>query len=208
MEIWALGLRNPWRFSFDRETNDLWMGDVGQGAREEVNFQAANSTGGENYGWRCYEGNNTYNTSGCGNTSNYKFPVFEYDHSASGGVAVTGGYVYRGNKYNDLKGYYICADSGSGNFWLINKDNTTFNSYAIGKPLTGMLTSGFGEDIRGEIYATNVSNGVIYKIRELCSSFQLNLVNEKNPSCPNISNGSIQLTSTGNNGTVTYNWSI
>ena len=206
-EIWALGLRNPWRFSFDRETNDLWMGDVGQDAREEVNFQAANSTGGENYGWRCYEGNNTYNTSGCGNTSNYKFPVFEYDHSANGGVAVTGGYVYRGNKYNDLKGYYICADYGSGNFWLIKKDNNTFNSYAIGKPQTGMLTSGFGEDIRGEIYATNISNGVIYKIRELCSSFQLNLVNEKNPSCPNISNGSIQLTSTGNNGTVTYNWS-
>lgn len=206
-EIWAYGLRNPWRFSFDRQTNDLWIGDVGQGAREEVDFQSASSTGGENYGWRCYEGNSTYNTSGCGNASTYKFPVFEYDHSASGGIAITGGYVYRGNKYNDLKGYYIFADYGSANFWLIKKDNNTFTSYAIGKPLTGMLTSGFGEDIRGEIYATNVSNGVLYKIRELCSSFQLHLINKKNPSCPNISNGSIELTSTGNNGTVTYNWS-
>ncbi|HUM53162.1 MAG TPA: PQQ-dependent sugar dehydrogenase, partial [Chitinophagales bacterium] len=118
-EIWAYGLRNPWRFSFDRLTHDMWMGDVGQSAREEINFQASTSIGGENYGWRCYEGNNTFNTAGCTGAANYKFPVYDYDRTASGGIAVTGGFVYRGAKYPDLYGYYICADYGSGNFWLI-----------------------------------------------------------------------------------------
>jgi hypothetical protein len=77
-EIWAYGLRNPWRWSFDRLTGDLWIGDVGQNKWEELDFQAASSSGGENYGWRCYEGNHTYNTSLCDLSASYVFPIFEY----------------------------------------------------------------------------------------------------------------------------------
>lgn len=206
-EIWAYGLRNPWRFSFDKLTHDLWIGDVGQGAREEVDFQASNSTGGVNYGWRCYEGNSSYNTSGCGNTSNYTFPIFEYDHSSNGGVAITGGFVYRGNNYPDFYGYYLCTDYTSNNFWAIKKEGSTFTSYTLGKPQTGLYSSSFGEDIFGEMYLCNSVSGVIYKIRELCSPFQLSLVNKTNPSCPNITNGSIEFTSISPNGNVNYNWS-
>jgi glucose/arabinose dehydrogenase len=206
-EIWAYGLRNPWRFSFDRLTHDMWMGDVGQSAKEEINFQASTSTGGENYGWRCYEGNNTFNTAGCTGASNYKFPVYDYDRSASGGFAVTGGFVYRGSKYPDFYGYYICADYGTGNFWLIKKNNATFQTTAIGKPLTGVNISAFGEDIDGELYASNVSNGVIYKIRELCSPFRIGADRKLNPSCYNTTDGLIELSSVNGNGTVNYVWS-
>ena len=206
-EIWAYGLRNAWRFSFDRETHDIWIADVGQNSSEEVNFQASTSAGGENYGWRCYEGNSSFNTSGCVGASNYKFPFFTYGHnSTSGGYSITGGFVYKGNKYADFRGYYIFADFVTGNFWLTKKTDSVFTTVQQSTPKQASISS-FGEDIRGELYATNLNNGFIYKIRELCSSFKLNLVNKKNPSCPNISNGSIQLTSTGNNGTVTYNWS-
>src|SRR5204862_6789279 len=89
-EIWALGLRNPWRFSFDRLTHDLWIGDVGQNQWEEVDFQPASSTGGENYGWRCYEGTHYYNSSSFGCTANFTSPVFDYSHSL--GLSVIGGY--------------------------------------------------------------------------------------------------------------------
>ncbi|MDB5225881.1 MAG: hypothetical protein JWN78_74 [Bacteroidota bacterium] len=206
-EIWAYGLRNPWRFTFDRLTHDLWIGDVGQSAMEEIDFQAANSSGGENYGWRCYEGTNTYNTAGCLSASNYKFPVFAYDRSASGGTTVTGGVVYRGNKYADLYGYYIFTDYGSNNFWVIKKVDTIFTVTPLGVVLTNSKIASFGEDIRGELYAANVNTGTIYKIRELCSNFKVNIANFTNPSCPNVLNGFIQASATGNNGLVTYNWS-
>lgn len=206
-EIWAYGLRNPWRFSFDRQTKDLWIGDVGQGAREEVDFQASNSIGGENYGWRCYEGNKSNILTGCAGIANYKFPIYEYDHSSSGGVAITGGFVYRGNKYSDFNGYYICGDYGSANFWLIKKEDTSFRTTPIGKPLPNISISSFGEDIRGEMYAVNVGNGVIYKIRELCSPFKISLVQKNNPLCFNSSDGQIQMTSVGSNGVVNYVWS-
>jgi glucose/arabinose dehydrogenase len=102
-EIWALGLRNHWRNSFDRLTGDLWIADVGQSAREEVNFQPVSSSGGENYGWRCYEGNNPFNTAGCGDPDYYTFPVFEYGHQGTGCTgSVTGGFVYRGAMYNSF----------------------------------------------------------------------------------------------------------
>jgi glucose/arabinose dehydrogenase len=206
-ELWALGLRNPWRLSFDRLTHDMWIGDVGQSAWEEVDFQAANSTGGENYGWRCYEGNTAYNTFQCGAFSTYVPPIFVYDHGSSGGIAVTGGFVYRGNKYDDLKGYYVTADYGTGNFWVIKKNGSVYNTTALGKPLAGANISSFGEDIRGELYASNVSNGVIYKVRELCSPFRLNTVSVQHPSCPNVLNGMIEVSSTGSNGAVGYAWS-
>ncbi len=120
-EIWAIGLRNPWRWSFDRLTGDMWIGDVGQSAREEINYRAAGTTGGINYGWRCYEGTLPYNTTGCAAQSTYVSPIFDYPrNNLTGGFSVTGGYVYRGSEFASLNGYYICADYVSGNTWLIN----------------------------------------------------------------------------------------
>ncbi len=96
-EIYALGLRNPWRWSFDRNTNAMWIADVGQGEVEEVNYRASGSTGGINYGWRCYEGDSAYNTTGCQPAASYIPPIFGYGHNnTTGGFSITGGYVYRG----------------------------------------------------------------------------------------------------------------
>ena len=110
-EIYAIGLRNPWRWSFDRSTGDMWIADVGQGAWEEVNWLAAGSTSGVNYGWRCYEANHVYG-SGCSPAvTDTIAPIFEYSHNnATGGYSITGGYVYRGASYPELQGYYITAD--------------------------------------------------------------------------------------------------
>src|SRR5690606_14639701 len=117
--IYALGLRNPFRWSFDRANGNIWIGDVGQGAREEINFRSAtDAAAGTNYGWRCYEGTLPYNTTGCLPQSSYTSPVFDYPNAGSG-AAVTGGYVYRGSEYPNFYGYYIAADVYSGNLYLI-----------------------------------------------------------------------------------------
>lgn len=166
-EIWATGVRNPWKYSFDRITGDMWMGDVGQNAWEEVNFQPANSPGGENYGWRCYEGNTTYNTSGCASASNYDFPVFVYDHGSQGGLSITGGYVYRGAQYNNLFGYYFCTDYVSGRVWWIKRnDNNTFSNGVVGVFNTNSYTS-WGEDYLGELYLARDSAGNNDRIQKL-----------------------------------------
>ena len=113
-EIWALGLRNPWRWSFDAQNGYMIIADVGQDNWEEVNYQQG-TNGGKNYGWRCYEGNHAYNTAGCNAQSSYKSPVYEYQHlSTTGDCAIIGGYVYRGKKYPDLFGKYFCTDYCSG----------------------------------------------------------------------------------------------
>ncbi len=163
-EIWALGLRNPWQFSFDRLTHDMWVGDVGQGDREEVNFQQAGSIGGENYGWRCYEGNLTYNTSGCGAVSNYVFPVFDYENNSLG-CSVVGGYVYRGCQYPAMYGYYIFCDYCSGRFWSIHDSSGTWITDFLFDS-NNFRYSAFGEDSAGELYVAGLGNGVIYKVTE------------------------------------------
>lgn len=164
-EIWALGLRNPWRFSFDRETGNLWIGDVGQGMWEEIDFQPASSSGGENYGWRCYEGDATYNTTGCGPASNYVMPAFDYSHSGFQHCSVTGGFVYRGCDYPDLVGKYIYMDYCSGVFWSLVPDGqggwtssqiASYNNYDV---------STFGEDVNGELYVARHGNGQVYKLK-------------------------------------------
>lgn len=165
-EIFAMGLRNPWRWSFDRLNHDMWIADVGQGAREEIDFRTLATAGGVNYGWRCYEGNLAYNTSGCQPQSSYESPIFDYPHnSATGGFVVTGGYVYRGLEYAALYGYYICIDYATGNAWLIKPNGSGgWNTY-IQAQATGLPTSivGFGEDEFGILYALSQS-GVVYKV--------------------------------------------
>ena len=168
-EIWALGLRNPWRFSFDRETGDLYIADVGQSAREEVNFQQADSSGGENYGWRCYEGFNTFNTTGCGPSGSYTFPIDDYPRSNSqnpndAGTSITGGFVYRGRSYPDLLGYYLYADFISSNIWLAKQAGSNWEITPIGK-LPGLVNpSTFGEGCDGELYVAGYG-GSIFRIQ-------------------------------------------
>lgn len=167
-EIWATGLRNPWRFSFDRLNDDLWIADVGQSAREEVNLAVSPRRGGENYGWRCYEGELGYNTSGCGQASEYTAPVFTYNRTnTAGGQSITGGYVYRGSRFPDLYGYYVCADYISRNFWLIKPAGEEHPEVILKNNVQASVT-GFGEDIHGEIYLASF-DGQIYRLGSRCS---------------------------------------
>jgi glucose/arabinose dehydrogenase len=149
-EIWAKGLRNPWKFSFDRVTGDMWIADVGQNAAEEVNYQAANSTGGENYGWKCYEGNASY--SGCAISQNLVYPIYTYPHSgAISGCSITGGYVFRSNVYRDLVGRYFFADYCSARIWSSIPDgNGAFTTSTHG--VFGSSYTTFGEDRYGNVY--------------------------------------------------------
>lgn len=174
-EIWAIGLRNPWKYSFDRETGDLWIADVGQNVWEEINMQPANSTGGENYGWRCYEGFNDFNTNGCEGAENYTPPVVEYNHQGFTHCSVTGGFVYRGTQYPAMQGHYIYADYCSGRFWSTIQDaNGDWQVQEVGS-FPGYDISSFGQDINGELYVARLGQGRIYKINLSCPNLGLEL---------------------------------
>jgi len=162
-EIFAMGLRNPWRWSFDRVTGGVWVADVGQSVAEEIDFSPFASSGGLNYGWRCYEGNVAYNTTGCQAQSYYFPPIFTYPHNMStGGFAVTGGYVYRAAQYPAMVGWYICADYISHNVWLMRPNG--FGGWAVGQQsgLPGSIV-GFGEAENGDLYALALT-GTLYKV--------------------------------------------
>jgi len=169
-EIWALGLRNAWRWSFDRLTGDTWIADVGQDKIEEVDFRTKAEAAGTNYGWRCYEGNSTYNTSGCLSSNNYTFPIFSYTHNfTNGGFAIIGGYVYRGSAFPALQGYYICGDDVITNAWLTKPNGA--GGWIITRQGGGIPAglSGFGEDEDGELYAAT-TNGFVYRVIDKDSS--------------------------------------
>ena len=160
-EIWAYGLRNPWRISFDRGTGNLFIGDVGQSAREEIDFQPAGSAGGQNYGWRIMEGSQCYDPpSGC-NTSGKVLPVAEYSHSL--GCSVTGGYMYRGASFPDMQGRYFYADFCSGILFSLYNDPTAGWTAAQVRDTPYSVTS-FGEDEHGELYLTDYNTGKVYQI--------------------------------------------
>ncbi|NNF35770.1 MAG: T9SS type A sorting domain-containing protein [Saprospiraceae bacterium] len=163
-EIWALGLRNPWRFSFDSGTGDMFIADVGQDNWEEIDHQPASSSGGENYGWRCYEGNNTFNTSGCGPIGNYTFPIHAYTSSFPTGCSVTGGYVYRGTTYPKMQGKYIYTDYCTGRFWMLEPDGMGGWTNTFLKDFSNFSYASFGQDVNGELYVTDVSTGSIYQV--------------------------------------------
>ncbi len=160
-EIWAWGLRNPWRFSFDRETGDLWIADVGQNKYEEVNFQPAGSKGGENYGWAVMEARHCFRpASGC-DTTGMTPPIFEYSHGE--GCSITGGYVYRGGEFPALDGVYLFTDYCSGNLWATRQVGAgAFETERIGT-LPGSISS-FGEDEDGELYAVQDDEGAVYRV--------------------------------------------
>jgi glucose/arabinose dehydrogenase len=168
-EIWAMGLRNPWRFSFDRANGDLWIADVGQNALEEINKQPFSSSGGENYGWRCYEGTRPNITTGCEAPEAYTFPIFEYDHG-QGDRSITGGFVYRGERYPAMQGHYIFADFVSSRFFSLAETDTglLFNNMGIlGVP----SPSTFGEDNKGELYVASYFSGSLHRVIDFCQAY-------------------------------------
>lgn len=157
-EIWAFGLRNPWKFSFDTTDNHIWIADVGQATLEEIN-RAAISEAGLNYGWRCYEGSQPFNTQGCPPQSEMTFPIAEYTHSG-GNCSITGGYVYRGRVYSDIDGLYFFADFCSGIIGTVDSAGTLVDYGSF----PGSWTS-FGEDVNKELYILDHNGGGIYKIK-------------------------------------------
>ncbi len=164
-EIWAYGFRNPWRFSFDKSTGDLWIGDVGGSDAEEANYQARNATdaAGRNYGWYILEGNNcVYPTTGC-DKSGKTFPIFTYDHS-NGNCSITGGYVYRGTQYPAMQGRYFMGDFCSGNIWSVVPNGSSGWTTKIELSNAVSNLSGFGEGPDGSLYATDLSGGKVYKL--------------------------------------------
>jgi len=156
-EIWALGLRNPWRFSFDSLTGDLYIGDVGQATYEEIDLQQASSHGGENYGWNIMEGMHCYNNATCDQTG-LTLPISEYDHSE--GCSVTGGHVYRGTLYPSLNGYYLFGDYCSGRIWGL-KGTGSLPELILD---TDLSIGTFGRDETGELYVADLTGGGVYKI--------------------------------------------
>ncbi len=176
-EIWAYGLRNPYRNSFDRNTGDLWIADVGQGAIEEIDFQSAASGGGENYGWRVKEGNNCYDNSQAGGNPNcsatvFTDPIYTYGHNSGsfGGFSVTGGYVYEGS-VDRFDGQYFFADYVTNNIWSIdpyavNVPGSVRNRNSLLPTNTSSISgiASFGEDQQGEMYIVSYSNGNVFRV--------------------------------------------
>ncbi len=158
-EIVGLGLRNPWRYSFDRRTGDLYIGDVGQNEIEEIDFTPRNSPGLENYGWSVYEGTRRYEAEPLGPGALVR-PVYEYTHSD--GCSVTGGIVYRGKAKPALRGLYVFGDYCSGRVWSLR----VVNGKAVGvrrEPFQVASLTSFGEDAAGELYATS-HDGIVYRL--------------------------------------------
>ncbi|MBK8497986.1 MAG: PQQ-dependent sugar dehydrogenase [Flavobacteriales bacterium] len=167
-EIWASGLRNPFRFGFDRLTGDLWIGDVGQNAVEEVDFWPAGDNSHPNFGWRCYEANQAYNTAGCNPQNTYDAPVSFHPQASQGWCSVIGGRVYRGPSYWRIEGRYIYTDYCGGHFYSLYPNGSG------GWTRTQLLASGqygfscIGENAAGELYAGNNETDILFKIKETC----------------------------------------
>ena len=164
-EIWAIGLRNPWRFSFDRQTGDMFIGDVGQQALEEIDYQPA-GTGDVNWGWDIKEGTGCHEPStGCDSTG-LTDPIYEYGHS-NGRCSISGGFVYRGSQYPALYGRYFYADFCTGEVWSLTPDSGDWNGNLTNALIanTGQIAT-FGEDTNGEVYLATFGGGVVYRIQD------------------------------------------
>ncbi len=178
MKCWAVGLRNPWRFSFDRQTGDLWIGDVGQNQYEEINFVPAATSPPLNFGWPIMEASHCFNAQDC-DQSGLWMPTVEIDHA--GNCSVTGGYVYRGQQQPALNGVYLFSDYCSGKIWATLPDPDTDLSQAVGTTTlasegsgvtlrtvelldTDFSISSFGEDEAGELYVTDLSGGTVSRL--------------------------------------------
>jgi len=159
-EIWSLGLRNPWRFSFDRSAGHLWIGDVGQDGWEEIDF-APKGVGGQNYGWKVLEGKHAYPPGSTlpTDTTPYTAPLTEVAHPTF--ESVTGGYVYRGRLYPKLRGVYLYADFITGKIWGMRRIPSVSTRQLAD---TSLMVSSFGESASGELYLCDYKNGAIYRV--------------------------------------------
>ena len=160
-EIWLYGLRNPWRFSFDTGTGDLWIGDVGQDRWEEIDLVSADSTGGLDFGWSQYEGAHLFKASSI--KPGFSWPVAEYSHSE--GQAVTGGFVYRGDAYPAMRGLYVFADYSSGTIWTLSRSGGKWVRTAAQS--TSHKISTFGTDGKGELWLADWAAGTIVRVGDL-----------------------------------------
>ncbi|MCF0056660.1 PQQ-dependent sugar dehydrogenase [Dyadobacter sp. CY356] len=161
-EVYATGLRNPFRWSFDSETGDMWIGDVGQSAFEEINYRTTSTTSGANYGWGCYEGDAIHNSADCIDGAQYHFPVHKYATNSAAGSSVVGGVVYRGAKYPEMQGYYVGGDFYSGNIHIVGPVSGTVATTVQTSSITNVAD--FGEAENGEIYAVALTSGIIYNL--------------------------------------------
>jgi glucose/arabinose dehydrogenase len=160
-ELWAIGLRNPWRYSFDAQTGELYIADVGQNQYEEINVQPADSPGGENYGWPILEGFQCYESENC-STEGLTPPIAEYSHEG-GNCSVTGGYVYRGQQYPAMEGVYFYADYCSGNIWGLRRTEEGVETRLLIEQ-SGALVSSFGQDEDLELYLLDMQGGTVYHL--------------------------------------------
>jgi len=160
-ELWAIGLRNPWRFSFDSKTGDLYIADVGQNRWEEIDVQPAGSKGGENYGWAVYEGNMEFKPNPDVPRNKVVFPVTEYEHGDAG-CSVTGGFVYHGKALPELDGTYIYGDYCSGWMWTLKRNGTAWTNTKFME--SGFAITSFGLDADGELYVMDRKSGGLYKL--------------------------------------------
>ncbi len=167
-EIWALGLRNPWRIDFDPITGDLYIADVGQNSYEEIDFQPASSQGGENYGWRCFEGDSIFNLTDC-DEPNYVFPVHAYEFPLQDCASITGGVVYYGTDNPGLYGKYLFADFCTGMFATLYKNDAEewICDTLLDQHFLSITT--FGRDATGEVYVASIG-GSIFKLHDKSSS--------------------------------------
>ncbi len=162
-EVWLMGLRNPWRFSFDRQNGDIYIGDVGEGAWEEVNY-ITSAVGGENFGWPCYEGVNEFDLTGCGTIANYIFPSLSIAYPNNTCAVVIGGFNFRDPVYPRLNGWYFYNDWCTGILWAADTNSgSTWNAFNVGSMGTFFIT-GFAEGENGELYI--VSNWKIFQITD------------------------------------------
>ncbi|MEN3322459.1 PQQ-dependent sugar dehydrogenase [Mariniflexile soesokkakense] len=196
-EIWAYGLRNPWKFSFDKTTGDLWIADVGQGVYEEINMISP-TVSGVNYGWRCYEGaNHPYNTSGCPPESSTTRPIAEYSHNGNGvfKCSITGGFRYRGSQYSSLSGLYFFADYCSDEIGVLTPNGSNW-IMTFPKKYNNKGWTAFGEANNGELYIAGIESGEVFKIIDpslnVDSLNKLNISMYPNPA-ENILNFNISL---------------
>ncbi len=160
-EIWSIGWRNPWRFSFDRLTGDKYIADVGQNRYEEVHIERRGAPGGLNYGWNIMEGKHCFAPrTGC-NQNGLQMPIAEYDHSQ--GISITGGYVYRGKAFPRMQGYYFFADFGSTKVWALREASA--NDWQMTEIMSARFAvSSFGEDEAGELYLVDFGGGTIHRL--------------------------------------------
>ncbi len=190
-EIWAIGLRNPWRFSFDRQTGDLYIGDVGQNAWEEISYQAAGTPGGVNFGWDCLEGTHPYEFDDACADADLTDPIAEYSHSE--GRSVTGGFVYRGDLYPDLQGRYFYADYVNGKIWSLYKTASNPDTWSTPELEldAGFNVSAFGEDEDGELYVCDWNGGTIRRLADAHGPTPNLSPSSKNVSPPSIDPGAV-----------------